>query len=174
MLILFARWLLFNTKNRYIFGIHIPLTPGILISKRDWAFNKVRAILHDYLRQAESLSDNYGYLAKWEKLVYETVMENAKFMDDWVLVPNKWKEKIKEMLAKAAKGIANKVLRQLIPHLIEQLQFENKIDEFDEMFSGIIIREYYNKYVHHYLIKFFLIVNFLIGISNMILYLIIA
>jgi len=173
-LIFLLRWLLFNLKSRFIFGMHIPLTPGFVISKRDWVFNKVRAILHDYLEQADRIADQYGYLAKWEKLVFDTVMEKVQFMDGWVLLPTSWKEKIKKMLAQAAKDIARKILRHLIPKLIEQLRVERRIDDFDEQISAKIIRKYYNQYVHKYLVYFFLALNFLIGVSNMILYLIIA
>jgi hypothetical protein len=69
---------------------------------------------------------------------------------------------------------ARKVLRTVIPKLIEQIQLEHRIDDFDEKFSSKIIRGYYNQYVHKYLIYFVMVINFLIGLSNMILYLIIA
>jgi uncharacterized membrane protein YheB (UPF0754 family) len=173
-LIFLLRWLLFNLKSRFIFGVHIPLTPGFITSKRDWVFNKVRAILHDYLDQVDRVTDQFGYLAKWEKLVYDTVLEKVQFMEGWKLLPHSWKDRIKTMLAKAAKDIARKILRHLIPKLIEQLQVEKRIDDFDEQFSAKIIRRYYNQYVHKYLVYVFLALNFLIGISNMILYLIIA
>jgi hypothetical protein len=172
-LINLIRWILFNRKSRFAFGIHIPLTPGFLIAKRDWVFNKVRAILHDFLDQADS-KNNYGYLAKWEKLVFDTVWEKVQFIDGWKLLPKIWKSKIRSFIAQTAKDITRQILRQLIPKLIEQLRVEHRIDTFDEQFSGRIIRQYYNQYVHKYLIYFVMALNLLIGISNMILYLIIA
>lgn len=174
LIINLLRWFLFNHKSRFIFGMHIPLTPGFLVAKRDWVFNKVRAILHDYLDQADRISDSFGYLAKWEKLVFDTIWEKAKFVDGWKLLPRSWKHKIRTMIAQASKDIARKILRQVIPKLIELMQIEHRIDDFDEQFSNKIIRQYYNKYVHKYLLYFFLAVNFLIGISNMIWYIIIA
>jgi hypothetical protein len=169
-----VRWILFNRKSRFIFGMHIPLTPGFVIAKRDWVFNKVRAILHDYLDQADKEYYTYGYLAKWEKLVYETILEKTGFVDEWKFMPHSWKEKIKTKLASIAQDIARKILRKVIPSLIEQLQVEHRIDDFDEQISSKVIRQYYNQYVHKYLIYFFMAVNFLVGITNMILYLIIA
>jgi len=173
-LVLLVRWLLFNLKSRFIFGMHIPLTPGFVISKRDWIFNKVRAILHDFLKQTENLNDDHGYLSKWEKMVYDAVMEKVQFMDGWILIPQSWKDKIKQTIAQIARDIARKILRTFIPMLIEQLQVEKRIDDFDEQFSSKVIRQYYNQYVHKYLVYFILVINFLIGITNMILYLIIA
>jgi len=174
LLIELIRWLLFNKKSRFVFAMHIPLTPGFIVAKRDWLFNKVRAILHDYLEQADKMYGSYGYLVKWEKLVYETVLEKSTFVDDWKLIPKIWRDKIKQFLAKSAQEAARKLLRKVIPKLIEQIQLEKRIDDFDEQFSSKIIRGYYNQYIHKYLMYFFMTVNFLIGISNMILYLIIA
>jgi hypothetical protein len=174
LIIELIRWLLFNQKSRFIFGIHIPLTPGFIISKRDWVFNKLRAILHDYLDQADKITDTYGYLAKWEKLVYDAIWDKADFVDEWKFLPKSWKQKIKQKLAQISKEIARKILRQVVPKLIEQLQIEHRIDDFDEKISSKVIRQYYNQYVHKYLIYFFMATNFLVGITNMILYLIIA
>jgi hypothetical protein len=174
MLIELIRWFLFNVKSRFIFGTHIPLTPGFVIAKRDWVFNKARAILHDYLDQADRITDTYGYLAKWEKMIYDAIWEKADFVDNWKFMPNSWKQKIRNKMAQIARDVARKILRQAVPKLIEMLQIENRIDDFDEKISSQIIRQYYNQYVHKYLMLFFLAVNFLVGITNMILYLIIA
>jgi hypothetical protein len=174
MLIEFVKWILFNTKSRFVFGVHIPLTPGFIIAKRDWVFNKARAILHDYLDQADRITDTFGYLSKWEKLVYDTIWDKADFVDEWKFMPQSWKLKIRQKLAQISKDVARRILRQLIPKLIEQLRVENRIDDFDEQISSKIIRQYYNQYVHKYLIYFFMAVNLLVGITNMILYLIIA
>ncbi|MFB3844915.1 MAG: hypothetical protein ACE14O_04080 [Candidatus Cloacimonadaceae bacterium] len=167
-------WLLFNKKSRSIFGLHIPLTPGFVVQKRDWIFNKAREILNDYLDQAENYLEKSGYLAKWEQAVYEAVMEKLEFIAEWRFLPASWKQKIREAIANAAKDIAAKVLRILVPRLIEQLQIENRIDEFDEKFSMEVIRQYYNRYVHKYLMYIMIGLNFLIGITNMVLFLIIA
>jgi uncharacterized membrane protein YheB (UPF0754 family) len=173
LLINSVRWFLFNQKSKFIFGSHVPLTPGFIVRKRDWVFNKVRAILHDFLDQADSICNN-GYLAKWEQMVFDTVWEKVQFVDGWKLLPRIWKSKIRTFIAQIAKDISRKVLRQLIPKFIEQLQIEHRIDDFDEQFSSKVIRQYYNQYIHKYLIYFIMAVNLLIGISNMILFLILA
>lgn len=174
-IILLLRWLLFNLRSRFVFGLHIPLTPGFIVAKRDWLFNKVRAILHDYLEQADRISDNFGYLSKWEKLVFEAVYAKLTTeVEDWKFIPRVWEEKIKSSIARAAEEIVRKILRKTIPKLIEQLQIENRIDDFDEKFNSRFLRQYYNQYVHKYLLYLFVAVNFLIGITNMILYWLIA
>ena len=69
LLVLLLNWLLFNRKARFLFGKKIPLTPGFFVAKRDWLFDKVRSILHDYLDQAAHPYLKDGYLYGWIKKV---------------------------------------------------------------------------------------------------------
>jgi uncharacterized membrane protein YheB (UPF0754 family) len=165
-----VRWVLFNLKARFIFRAHIPLTPGVVIKKRDWIFDKVRSILHDYLAQAENIKHPNGYLKRWEKLIFETAWEKAEFIEGWKLLPKSIKEKIHAWVAQLARDLASKLLRQFIPKLAEQLRIEQHIDDFDAKYSNEVIRQYYNRYVHKYLLYFFLGINLIIGFLNMILF----
>jgi uncharacterized membrane protein YheB (UPF0754 family) len=174
MILVKLNWFLFNRKPRRFLGLRIPLTPGLVVRKRDWIFNKARDILHDYLEQAENALNKHGYLAKWEKLVRDAVWEKTAFIDDWKFVPRGLKNKIHEALASAARDIASRVLRKLVPHLIEQWRVEHRIDEFDEQFSIEFIYKYYCKYVYKPLLLGFLALNFLIGLMNMVWFLIIV
>ena len=165
-------WLLFNRKARYIFGWRIPLTPGFLVSKREWLFNKARDLLHDYLEQAGDYARKHGYLAKWEALVRSMVFEKTSFIDEWKLLPQSIKDKLHNKLADMAKGLASGLLRKLVPQLIEQWRIEHKIDEFDEKFSIDFFYGFLKKYVHKPVIYFVLGLNLLIGLNNTIWYLI--
>lgn len=165
---------LFNSKPRFIFGKKIPFTPGFFVQKRDWIFSKARDILHDYLEQAEDVARRNGYLAKWEALVRETVWEKTGFIDELKLLPQSIKDKIHGKLSDLAKTLASSILRKAIPRLIEQLRIEHRIDEFDFRFSVEFFYGYFRKYVYKPLLYFFLAINLLIGIMNMILFLIVA
>ena len=168
------RCLLFNRKARFFFGAHIPLTPGFIVNKRDWIFNKARAILHDYLEQAEDSKRKNGYLVKWEQKVYDAIWAKTAAFGEWKYLPHKVKVKIRTLIANTGKDIAAKVLRFLVPRIVAQLRLEYHIDRFDEQFSNEVLLGYYNRYVHKYLLYFFVAINIVIGIMNMILFLIIA
>lgn len=172
LILLSIDWLLFNKKSRKFLWWHIPLTPGFVVKKRDWLFNKARDMLHDYLEQAENKRDKTGYLSKWERQVRQFVFEKAEFVNGWPLLPQKLKDKIRNMLADSVKEIASKILRRTIPHLIEQWRVEHRIDEFDTKFDIDFLKKYWRKYVLKYSLWFFWVANFLIGIMNMIWYLI--
>lgn len=171
-LVYLLKWFLFNARPRKIFGWKIPLTPGFLVRKRDWLFSKARDLLHDYLRQAESAVNKNGYLARWEKMIYDVIWEKTSFIDEWAFLPGSFKSKIHAKLSDMAKGIASSILRKTVPHLIEEWRIEHRIDEYDFQFSIEFFYGYFRKYVYKPLLLTFLAINFLIGLSNMILYLI--
>ncbi len=167
-----VKWYLFNPKARFIFGKKILFTPGLLVRKRDWLFNKVRDILHDYLEQADS--QKTGYLTKWEKAIFDVVWEKTNFIENWKLIPKGIKEKIHMSLSTACRDIARNLLRKTVPRIIEQYRIELQIDKFDFQFSIDFFYNYFKKYVYKPLWYVFLGVNCIIGILNMILYLILA
>ncbi|MDY0325535.1 MAG: hypothetical protein RBQ87_05080 [Candidatus Cloacimonadaceae bacterium] len=174
LVITFVKWLLFNPKPLFIFGKKVWLTPGFIVRKRDWLFNKARFFLHDYLRQAENPRNDDGYLANWEQKAHDFLWGKTEFVDGWRFMPAKLKAGIRKKIVDAFAGMVSKLLRKTIPRLAEQLRVEHRIDDFDDQFSMDFIRKYYNRYVHKYLIYFFIAINFIIGVANMILYLIIG
>ncbi len=91
ILLFMLKWLLFNRKARYIFGIRIPLTPGFLVAKRDWLFDKVRDLVQDYLDQAANPYYKDGYLSKWIKQIRHFIWDKTDFVDGWVFIPVKFK-----------------------------------------------------------------------------------
>jgi hypothetical protein len=174
LLIYTIKWFLFNPKPRRFLGIRNPLTPGFLVRKRDWLFNKARDILHDYLDQAANPSRVNGYLHNLEEQIRDKAREQTSFVDDWYFLPHSLKEKIREGVANAVRGIASKILRKTVPHFIEQWRIECRIDEYDDQFNMEFFYKYFRKYVYVPLLKIVAAINLLIGILNMILFLILA
>lgn len=173
-LVYLFKWLLFNAKPRYIFGKRIPLTPGFFVAKREWLFSKARDLLHDYLDQAANLGTRNGYLAKWLGMIRKFLWEKTEFVGEWKFLPGKLKITIRTKIVDAFANLATNLLRKTVPKLIEQLRVEHRIDEYDFQFSVEFFYGYFRKYVYKPLIIAFAALNFLIGIMNMILYLIIA
>jgi len=174
MIIYLIRWFLFNPKARYIFGKRVFLTPGFLVRKREWLFGKARDLLHDYLRQAENPSLKNGYIHDLEEKVRAFLWEKTSFVDSWPLMPAQMKESVRRRITDVFTGIVSKLLRKTVPRLLEQWRVEHRIDDYDFQFSIDFFSKYYNHYVHKYLVYLFLAVNFIIGVENMILYLIIG
>ena len=167
-----VKWFLFNPRPVFVFRKKLLFTPGFLVRKRDWIFDKARDLLQNYLDQAES--QKAGYLAKWEKAVFEAVWEKTQFVEGWKLVPKSIKEKIHMMISTAIRDVVRNILRKTIPRMIEQYRLEMQLDDYDDKFSIDFFQRYFTRYIYKPLLIVVLAVNILIGISNMVLYLIIA
>lgn len=171
-ILLSIKWFLFNPKPIFIFKKKCPLTPGFLVRKRDWIFDKARDLLQNYLDQAES--QKTGYLAKWEKKVFEAVWEKTQFIEGWRFVPKSLKDKIHMMISTAIRDLVRNLLRKTVPRMIEQYRIEMQLDNYDNQFSIDFFKRYFTRYIYKPVLWAVLAINLLIGISNMILYLIIA
>lgn len=169
-----AKWFLFNPSQKKIFGRRNPLTPGFLVRKRDWVFNKARDLLHDYLEQADDPGRRSGYLFTLEEDLQEKVWEQVAFVDDWPLLPAGWKAKIRNAIASSVRGIAAKILRKTVPHLVQQWRIEHRIDDYDDQFNLEFFKNYYDQYLHVPAIKIVAGINLVLGILNMALFLILA
>ncbi|HNV62062.1 MAG TPA: hypothetical protein PLU05_02115 [Candidatus Cloacimonas acidaminovorans] len=174
LLVLLLNWLLFNRKARYLFGKKIPLTPGFFVAKRDWLFDKVRSILHDYLDQAAHPYLKDGYLYGWIKKVRQYLWEKTSFIDEWRFLPAKLKLLVRNKIVDAFTAIAESILRKTVPRLVEQLQIEHRIDEFDIQFSVDFFYGYFKRYVYKPMLLICAGLNLLIGILNMVWFLIIV
>ena len=174
LLVYFAKWFLFNPTQRKIFGVRNPLTPGFLVRKRDWVFNKARDLLHDYLEQAGNPQANTGYLYNLEEQIQQKVWEQTSFVDDWPLLPGGLKESIRNTVSNAVRGIASKILRKTVPHLLEHWRIEHRIDEYDEQYNLEFFYKYFRQYLYVPLLKIVAGINLVFGILNMILFLILA
>ncbi|WP_044279038.1 hypothetical protein [Candidatus Cloacimonas acidaminovorans] len=174
LLVLLLNWLLFNRKARFLFGKKIPLTPGFFVAKRDWLFDKVRSILHDYLDQAAHPYLKDGYLYGWIKKVRQYLWEKTSFIDEWRFIPAKLKLLVRNKIVDAFTAIAESILRKTVPRLVEQLQIEHRIDEFDIQFSVDFFYGYFKRYVYKPMLLICAGLNLLIGILNMVWFLIIV
>jgi hypothetical protein len=173
-LVYLFKWLLFNAKARYVFGKRIPLTPGFLVAKREWLFSKARDMLHDYLDQAANPTRNTGYLNKWINQIKIFLWDKTDFVQQWRILPAKLKDNIRNKIVDAFTSLAANLLRKTIPRMIEQLRIEHRIDDYDFQFSIDFFYRYFKKYVYKPLILVFIALNFMIGVMNMILFLVIA
>ncbi|GAB1468503.1 hypothetical protein MASR2M64_12350 [Candidatus Cloacimonadota bacterium] len=173
-LVYLFKWFLFNSKARYFFGKRIPFTPGFLVRKREWLFNKARDILHDYLEQAANPEMRGGYLNKWLQQIHDFLWEKTEFVQDWRFLPGKLKEGIRNKIVDAFSTLAGNLLRKTVPKMVEQLRVEHRIDDYDFQFSIDFFYGYFRKYVYKPMLIAFMVLNLIIGIMNMILFLIIA
>ena len=143
-----VKWVLFNPKSKRILGCHIPLTPGLIVRKRDQIFAKIYDALQDYLEQAENPRLYKGYLYEWEEQVRLSVLNQVSFIDHLILLPASLKLKIKNIVANSAKRSVSFILRKTIPQLLEKFQVEHKLEQLDAKISNEVIYGYFRQYIY--------------------------
>jgi len=169
-----SKWVLFNPKPKKFLGWHIPLTPGFIVSKRNQIFAKIYDTLQDYLNQAENPDLREGYLYEWEEQVRLSALEQVSFIDKVPLLPAGCKSKIKNAMANSAKNTVSFILRRTVPQLMEKFQLEHKLEQLDAKISSEVIYGYFREYIYKPLLIAAAVAGLLIGIINMVLYLILV
>ncbi|HPW25351.1 MAG TPA: hypothetical protein PLR70_06025, partial [Candidatus Syntrophosphaera thermopropionivorans] len=151
-----------------------PLTPGFIVSKRNQIFAKIYDTLQDYLNQAENPDLREGYLYEWEEQVRLSALERVSFIDKVPLLPAGCKSKIKNAMANSAKNTVSFILRRTVPQLMEKFQLEHKLEQLDAKISSEVIYGYFRQYIYKPLLIAAAVAGLLIGVINMVLYLILV
>lgn len=173
-IIWFIRWLLFNKKQRYIFKKKNILTPGIIPRLKGLLLRKVRGAVQDYFDQVDDFESHQGYIYNWEKKVYLKVYDATEFIDNIRYMPSSVADWIRNAISFISKDLSSRFLRTFIPYLYEYYTINDKIDMVSEKIDLVVIESYYNQYCHRFLIYFNLVIFFIAGILNQILFLILA
>jgi len=156
----------------YIGGKKVPLTPGFAFHKKDWLIQKLSSILSDFLRDCKEEKDE-SIISKWELEVFKKTWDKLESIENIKFVPRAVKEKIHYFCSVLVYEIVKQFLRSFIPYLIENYKVSKYIDVLSQKLDMNMICGYFNKYVFKYMMLFSLAIHFLIGLGNMIVFLII-
>lgn len=165
------KWLIFNKKKVYIFRKKLFLTPGVAQRLKNKLMDKIRGVVKDYLEQANDEVSEAGYICRFEKKVFSVVYEKLSFIHSKLKVPFFIADPVASGIAFISKEFCSKMLREFVPYLYEYYKIDNKIDLLDTKLDLAVVESYYNKYVHKYLVIFNLVIFFIFGIINQVVYL---
>ena len=156
----------------YVGSKKVPFTPGFAFRKKDWLIQKLSSILSDFLRDCRDEKDE-SMISKWELEVFKKTWDKLESIENIKFVPRAVKEKIHYFCSVLVYEIVKQFLRSFIPYLIENYKVSKYIDVLSQKLDMNIICGYFNKYVFKYMMLFSLAIHFLIGLGNMIVFLII-
>ncbi|MDY6916021.1 MAG: hypothetical protein SVM86_06885 [Candidatus Cloacimonadota bacterium] len=167
------KFILFYPKEKKFFlKKKVPLTPGLVPKYRKKLMDKLKITLHDYLNACQNFSEN-NMVTGWEEELYNKAWERLSFFEESKFIPSFLKNKLRHSVALLVFEITRGFLRSFVPYLIQKFEVKKYIELLDEKISIKILEDYYNKYVYKYMLIIVMAFYFLIGIANMILYLII-
>ncbi len=163
---------LFYPKAIYFRGKRLIGTPGFIYRKKEWLINKLETIFHKFLFDCENEEDPNSFVSKWETKIYKAVWEKTEGIDQFRFIPKKFKTEIRSMIASLVYELVKQFFRSFIPYLIEKYQLEKYIDLVNQKLDIDTVAFYFRKYVYKYIMLFLLAFYGLIGIFNMIIFLI--
>ena len=173
LLILILRTLLFSPRKKIYWGkVPIPLTPGLIYRIKDIITDKLYGLLHDFLHDCENKEID-SKISKIEKDIYVNIWDKMAFLDEHKFLPRFIKTNLQNLIAQIAYELTSYFIRTFIPYLIERYNLESYLVLLEKKADISILKGYYNRYVHRYLLYFSLSFFFLTGIFNMLIYLII-
>lgn len=159
-------------KQLYFGGKKIPFTPGFAFRKKVWLIKKLSSLLSDFLRDCRDEKDE-TIISKWELEIFKKTWDKLEGIENIKFVPRVVKEKIHYFCSILVYEIVKQFLRSFIPYLIENYKVSKYIDVLSQKLDMNIIYGYFNKYVFKYMMLVSLAIHFLIGLGNMIVFLII-
>lgn len=168
-----VRLVLFHPAVEWHIGrFKIPLTPGFIFKQKEYWVKK----LHQLLEELLSDCHNYDYLSrisKLEKTVYNRVLEKMEMLDEIKYVPNFIADKVKQLVAQVCFELFRQFVRSFIPFLVEKYEVDSYIDLISQQINIYIVRDYYIKYIHRYLVYIVTVLFFLLGLFNMFVFLLV-
>lgn len=172
-LVFLVKCLLFCPRRKiYIGRAQVPFTPGFLYRKRNYLIDLMKNTLRNYLNDCQDNSRR-SRISIWENKVFRRVWDKLETIDNIKFLPHFITSNIRYGIALLAYELTRQFLRTFVPFLLEKYKARHLIDIVEEKIDMEIIKEYYNKYVYKFMMIFFLSIGLLIGIGNMIVYLII-
>lgn len=173
MLVVTMRAILFYPSKRItIKGLHVPLTPAMVYRLKNKIVDKLHRLLHDFVRECEDMSVE-SRITKLEDDLFNRILERMSFLDKYRYLPGFIKKKLQKLVAQLTFEIVRYFIRTFIPYVIERYQISNYIRILEEKADISFLVEYYNRYIHRFLLYFSLSFFFLCGVFNMIIYFII-
>lgn len=173
LLVICLRAALFSPiRKKYLFGWHIPITPGLIYQIKERLADYIHSILNDFLRDCENI-DIDSRISQIEQQIYHKVLDRIDSLKLSSRIPRWIAKNLRDLTAQIAFELTRHVVRTFIPYLLEKYDVEQYISILEQRADISILKGYYNRYFHRFLLYFSLSFFFMTGIFNMLIYLII-
>ena len=164
--------LFYPRTKKYLGGFHIPLTPALIYRIKGHITKQLYLLLHNFLNDFEN-ADFESKIAQIEQDIYRKVWDKLESLKGIKYVPKFIMSQIQKLFAQIAYEMVHYFIRTFIPYLIEKYNIESYLATLDNKADISILKGYYQRYIHRYLLYFSLTFFFFTGLFNMIIYLII-
>ena len=167
------KFYLFYPRKIFLFGKYgLSCTPGLLFRYKNTLISYLHIKLKEYRNSLLQEYRNINFLTDLEKKIYHELYPYLqKFLHNtWI--PDFIRYRANIMLSNLFWMLIRFITRNIIPRLLVEYQIEYKIDLLDLKLDIYELKNLFIKHVYNYLLIFNICFFFIIGIINMVLYLI--
>ena len=156
--------------NRY----HLWCTPGFTYRRKAQLIEYLKQLIDDYFDMVKQDFRFYNQLTKYETRVYKEIYPYiVDFCDrDWI--PQILEDKINELISNGLWFAIRKFSRSILPSLLNDWQIYTKLDLLDLKLDIKKLEDLFNLHFYRYFRLFNICFFAIVGILNMILFLILA
>ncbi len=150
----------------------VPFTPGFIFRQKENLSQKLHDLLESLLIECKNF-DYESNISRLERKTYNQVLDKFLSLKKVRCLPHFFLDRISLLSAQISFEVFRQFVRSFVPFLIEEYKVESYIDLLDQKIDVYIIRKYYLRYVHRYMVIVSACFFFLMGLFNMIVFLIV-
>ncbi|MCF7793643.1 MAG: hypothetical protein K9M95_07500 [Candidatus Cloacimonetes bacterium] len=161
-----------DKEKRFPNGKKVPLTPGFAYKAKNYLIHRITRLVQDFINDSRN-NDSESRISKWENDMFHKAWNKFEPIENIKILPHKWKENIRFFFASIIYQLTKQFLRSFVPYLMEHYEVEKYIELIDKKIDMDIIKHYYERYIYRYVMYVVLAIGFVVGLWNVIIYLIV-
>jgi len=165
----------FYHRRVVLFGKYpLPLTPGLVYRKKDQLIHYLYQLINNYFDYVKRDFRDRNTLTHYEHIVYHELFPIiSDFCErDWI--PSFLEQKFHDILSRTLWVVIRKFSRSILPSLLEDWDIYTKVDLLDLKLDVSKIRQLFDDYIYVYFKWFSLIFFAIVGILNMVMFMILV
>ena len=164
---------LFYPKKIYLLGkYHFYFSPGILYKGKSKFINYLHQKLKEYFEYAEKGVNHANFLTKFEKDAYREIYAFLKEYLEQPWMSDSIKAWVKDTSSKILWIAIRHITRSVFPRILLELKIEHKIDILDMKLDIEIAKKLFEEHIYKYFKWFNLLLFSVVGLVNMVLFLV--
>ncbi len=162
-------------EKKYLFGKKVPFTPALAYRMKDKLMRFLEDKYSDYLYGFKNIDDvkSDSIARKWKIAILDFYESNLALRNYFNFIPGFLVEGADNIIHSFLSEFITQLFKDFIPYLVEKYKVHKYIDVVDMKVDVDVFSGYFYKY-YKYVLIFGLVIGFLIGLFNAILFLIFA
>lgn len=165
----------FYPRKLYLFNrYHFPFSPGLLHRKKKVLIDYLHNKLNEYYNYTKQDYFQKNFLTDFENKIYNEIYPFvSKFLEkEWI--PSFLHKKLLDISSNLTWSVIYKITRVVFPKSLHEFQVDQKIDMLDIKLDIYKLRELFEEYVYKYFLYFNLTFFTVVGLMNMIVFMVLA